>query len=200
MYERDNKCMSQCSECGVACEAPHLTSIASIKLFEPLQCEVVLGTLDLSMVSDIAEQQLQAVLARVTKIQGDLVIRNAPGVVSLEFLRNLRSVNNIILDNCAALVDARLPALSSYDSVTITYCPRLCEARIPAASDTLDQSDCTETHLLQYFEVQGGQMSLTEIATQLQLLLRQGAGDNITVCMTHDSFCHIDCLSTPCSF
>jgi hypothetical protein len=191
MYERDGKCMSQCSACGVACEAPRLTSPTSVERFEKLECEVILGTLDLTSLSDVPEKDLFEMFERVTKIQGDLIIRNAPGIVSLAFFGELRSVNSIVLDNCAALVDAHLPSLETFDSVTVTHCPRLCDARIPGASDSLDQTGCTDTRLVQYFELQGAttEISLTELATEFQLILRGETGDNLTVCRVVSHLC-----------
>jgi hypothetical protein len=183
MYEKEGKCKSQCSECGVACEAPRLTSIVSVERFEKLECEVVLGTVDLSSVHDVPEQDLFEAFERVTKIQGDLIVRNIPGIMSLGFLHNLRQVNNIVIDNCADLVDARLPELVGHDSVSVAQCPRLCEARQPKASS--NATECGATQLEQYFEVQGlvTIQPLTQIAAKLTEALRGLVDSKLEVSM-----------------
>ena len=180
-------CKSQCSECGVACKAPRLTSIASVDRFAKLKCEVVLGTLDLSSLQNVPESVIHAAFAHVTKIQGDLIIRNLLDLVSLGFLSNLRHVNSIAIENCVNLVDARLPALVSRDSVTITHCPRLCDARKPTANINNTTVGCAAAHLEQYFELQGtaSVLPMNEIAVKLTEALNSVADSSSHEVSTH---------------
>ena len=183
MYEKAGMCKSQCSECGVACEAPRLTSIASVDRFARLKCDVVLGTLDLSSLQSVPESVIHTAFAHVTKIQGDLIIRNLPDLVSLGFLSNLRQVNSIVIENCVNLVDARLPALVSRDSVTITHCPRLCDARKPTANTNTSTVWCAAAQLEQYFELRGtaSVLPMNEIAAKLTEALNSVADSNLQV-------------------
>ena len=183
MYAKDGWCKSQCSECGTACEAPRLTDIASVERFAKLECEVVLGSLDLSSMHHVPESVVIRGLGSVTKIQGDLIIRDSPDMISLGFLHRLRQVNRIIVENCADLVDARLPSLVSHDSITITHCPRLCDARKPSTSTNISSAGCAAVQLEQYFELQETTSGaiMADIAAKLMQTLRSVADSTLEV-------------------
>ncbi len=101
------------------------------------QCQVILGTLRLTATRVHSEQDYIDAFQRVTSIQGDLIITGLANIVTLNFLSNLRQVDNVVLESNRNLVDARLASLVTYGTVVVTDCPRLCPDLRPGANVSL---------------------------------------------------------------
>jgi hypothetical protein len=77
-------------------------------------------------------------------------VRNNEWLVSLDFLASLQQVDNLVIENNAALVDARLGAAVVSGDILVSYNGRLCDARSPG-STSLGASECVAIDIVQLY-------------------------------------------------
>ena len=137
LYASGDWCVSNCSTCGASCAAVRVVDRSNLAYYQTSRCVVLFGTLYVTGVPSVTDFELNSAFLTVTTIRGDLVIAGNPTVTSLAAFANLQSVDNVVLQGNAQLVDARLPNANILGSISVTNNPRLCPQRWPqsAAAD-----------------------------------------------------------------
>jgi len=151
-------CVSQCSTCGVLCEAFPISDISSLRLYSTKGCTIVAGDLYLVRLPfSITLAVLFDHLQTIRHIRGTLYLQDCPWVTSLFPFRNLLSLKGASFSNMENLVDARIPGLQQLvnKNVHVENCNRLCPARYTAVGTSPDDSDCPNLQVRFFVRVEG---------------------------------------------
>ena len=147
--------------------------LPSLQLYKSKGCTIVVGDLYISSLPvSIYRTVLHDNLQTVRIIRGDIYIVDNEYLTALTFFSNLNSVNGVHLLNNPVLVDARLPALTSYGGVlTVEGCDRLCPARYPMLGVAPDDSSCSNPALRYFFNVRGSS-SASDLSSLASVITR----------------------------
>jgi hypothetical protein len=149
--------VSQCSTCGVLCEAFPISDLTSLQLYSSKGCTIVAG--DLYVVNLPFSITLAVLIEHLYTIQylrGWLYVKDSPWLTSLLPFRSLLGMQGVSLSNMANLVDARIPGLQQLpNAVHVEHCNRLCPARYTAVGASQDNSDCPHLELNLFIHVEG---------------------------------------------
>ena len=151
-------CVSQCSTCGVLCEAFPISDLTSLRLYSTKGCTIVAGDLYLVRLPfSITLAVLFDHLQTIQHIRGTLYLQDSPWVTSLFPFRNILSLNGASYSNMDNLVDTRIPGLQklSKNNVHVENCNRLCPARYTAIGASPDDSDCPNLQLRIFVRIEG---------------------------------------------
>jgi hypothetical protein len=95
-------------------------------------CQIMLGSLHIVDVAQVAHDQLADAFAALTEIKGDLVVTNSLGMTVLDVFPRLHTVRDIVLAQNDNLVDARIPSLQNMRSLVQYGNSVLCQDYVSA--------------------------------------------------------------------
>ena len=158
MYEIGSTCTSQCSNCGVLCEAFPISDVTSLQLYSTQGCTVVVGDLYiLSLPLSIRKKQLLGFVQTIQSIRGSLYVLNNLYLAAMTPFSGLKSIQgDVYYLNNPILVDTRMPSLSFLGGSTIVNgCDRLCPARYTSVGSSSIDASCPNNTITAYLHVNG---------------------------------------------
>ena len=188
LFQRGDLCVSQCSNCGILCEAFPITDLPSLQLYSEQKCNIVAGDLYImNLAYAIRKAVLFQHLQTVWEIRGSVFILNNQFRTALTFFQNLLTVSNdILLLNNPSILDARFTGLVTLNgNVTVIGCDRLCPERYPSLSMSTNQSECADPYLQNFFAITGT-ATVSDVPLIAQLLtaafLNATGANNVCCC------------------
>jgi hypothetical protein len=182
----DGVCQPQCQACGVTCQSRRIVDNGNLEYYRNANCTILLGDLYITSETDLLQSDLAAAFSSVSIIRGDLVISGNLRLTSLWFFAQLATVDNIVITDNAALVDARIPSLDYVEDITMSGNPRLCDNRAPKSPLSASQINCVSLEAIVYIVVETEPtLSVMSVNSALNSLFSGERRSSFPVCSFH---------------
>jgi hypothetical protein len=127
---------------SITCRSRIVSHRRHLAYYMEHECTSLAGDLVIASLEHVTVDELNAAFSLIETIDGNLVIRDSAGIVTLDFLSSLRAVQNVTLVHNVNLVDARIMTLESVGLVDIARNERLCPARHLSLTLIEETADC----------------------------------------------------------
>ena len=164
MYEVNGFCTSQCSDCGVLCEAFPISDLTSLQLYSSYGCTIVVGDLYIiSLPLSIRKKQVFQYLQTIREIRGSFYMVNNLYMSAMTFFSGLTTITgDVFYLNNPIMIDTRMPSLTYFGGVlTVSGCDRLCPARYTVVGESPSDTGCPNNTVNTYLHVDGNVNSVT---------------------------------------
>ena len=134
--------LSSSAAFSIPCRSRVVTHRRHLAYYIEHECTSLAGDLVIASLEHVTVDELNAAFGMIETIDGNLVIRGSPGIVTLDFLSSLWTVQNVTLSHNVNLVDARIITLESVGMIDNSHNERLCPARHLSLTLIEETADC----------------------------------------------------------